>query len=817
MDVMIFRRRVSQLVSLLTVYLSGMFSLAFAHYPHDVNEFIALSPDFSSDATLFVAQKQASSVRPHVALVSKTGGYTWQHLPAGLDNVSKITSAATSALFSVDRTVMIATAADGIYRSQDAGGSWQHANQGLNDLRLNDVVSGLDNNGNSIFYVSGQYGGLFRSTDLGISWSEIVPVNNVIKAFALSPDFSVDRTLLIADATGSLLISHNKGNSFSPVTLPEAGAEVTQIDFAPDFQNVGAIFVGTTTGLYFTDDIAAGFYPVESYPGYGVSGLAVSPSFSIDRTLFTTSPSQGVFKSTDAGQTWVLSTISKVLSGQTTHHYNNIELSDAFADDGVVFIAMFEGLFRSDNAGLDWAELDHRPAGLIYGIAISPDYKQDGKILVSTYGGGLYLSDDKGANWRSSNVGIPDVNTYQVRITGGNGIQPLLIATQGNYSMASYDNGGSWVATAITGVLPGDCIPSALDISPDYMNDQTMYLGCRKDGLIRTEDAGYSWSTSISADDMAGGSLVSVRFSPDFPVDRSIFLADSRGNFARSENNGISWRLITNGLSRRFYGGTEINISPGFSRDNFLLASTANGLYGSLTRGTGWGPLPDISSPVAYGVIEAAAFSPDFVQDKTILVSVRGEGLFRSVDASLSWQPVAGSLIENGHLLSGFVFSPDFKNDGVIIAYAHDHLFRSRNRGDTFELFDLPFIRHDDDRAQSVNFSGSWLSVDTELANASSLHTTKKSGDESILSFWGTGVSWIGMRADNLGIADVFLDGVKVASIDQYDAVQYWQQTLYSIKGLPEGMHEIRIVAKADKNPASSDNWTVIDAFDVYR
>ena len=788
-----------------------------AHYPHDVSEFIALSPNFSTDETVFTAQKQASSVRPHVALVSRNGGNSWQHTPVGLDNISKITSAVVSPLYSIDQTVILTTASEGVYRSLDAGYSWTQANQGLNNLHLNNSAATVDNNGKVVLYVTGEQGGMYRSRNFGESWKEIIPVSTVISAFSISPGYSTDNTLLVSDGSGTLFISENQGNSFSALPLVTGVGRIQQIAFTPDYSLSGEVYIGSTTGLFYSSDRANSFTPVTAYTAGSVSGLAISPGYVDDLTLFVTNPAQGVYKTTDAGKSWTLHTIDKVLSGQTGNHYISIKLSDAYESDGIVFITMFEGLFRSDNGGVDWREQDPRPAGLIYDIALSPDFIYDRKILVSTYGGGLYLTDNAGQNWRSINVGLPELNTYQVAFSGGNGVTPAMLATQGNNLLTTDNNGANWVAKAITDSLPAGCIPSAFELSPDYTTDNTMYIGCRKDGLIRSQDAGTNWNVLISTEEMAGGSLVALQASPDFGLDNSFFLADSRGNIARSIDKGNNWKIIDNGLPKRYYGGSSIHVSPDYNNDKLLFAATGKGLFGSLNGGNGWGGIPDINSPVASGVIEAFGFSPDFSQDHTLLASVRGIGLFRSDDASLSWQQVGEGLQENGYQLSGFVFSPDFANDGVIIGYSHDHLLYSSDRGNSFVLFDIPYIRHDDNRKQSVTYNGHWELVDTVQANANSLHAINKAGRESMISFWGTGVSWIGMSGNNLGIADVFIDGNLQASVDLYGAQQFWQQTVFTVNNLPEGLHELKVVTTGKKNALSTDSWVVIDAFDVIR
>lgn len=79
----------------------------------------------------------------------------------------------------------------------------------------------------------------------------------------------------------------------------------------------------------------------------------------------------------------------------------------------------------------------------------------------------------------------------------------------------------------------------------------------------------------------------------------------------------------------------------------------------------------------------------------------------------------------------------------------------------------------------------------------------------------GTGISWIGVKASILGVAEVYLDDALVAVVDQYNPAVLWQEELFSLQGLLLGLHEIRLRVTDTQNASSLGNWTIIDAFDV--
>jgi len=81
--------------------------------------------------------------------------------------------------------------------------------------------------------------------------------------------------------------------------------------------------------------------------------------------------------------------------------------------------------------------------------------------------------------------------------------------------------------------------------------------------------------------------------------------------------------------------------------------------------------------------------------------------------------------------------------------------------------------------------------------------------------FIGTGVSWIGFRGPQAGIARVSLDGVQVGQVDTYAPAEQLQAVLFSSTGLTADLHILMIDPTGTRNPAATDAFIVVDAFDV--
>jgi hypothetical protein len=88
-------------------------------------------------------------------------------------------------------------------------------------------------------------------------------------------------------------------------------------------------------------------------------------------------------------------------------------------------------------------------------------------------------------------------------------------------------------------------------------------------------------------------------------------------------------------------------------------------------------------------------------------------------------------------------------------------------------------------------------------------------GAQATITFTGTGISWIGARGPQCGIARIFLDGAFVQDIDTYASTEGPQHTDFAASNLAPGTHTLTIQVKLETNPLSTDRWILIDAFDV--
>ena len=148
--------------------------------------------------------------------------------------------------------------------------------------------------------------------------------------------------------------------------------------------------------------------------------------------------------------------------------------------------------------------------------------------------------------------------------------------------------------------------------------------------------------------------------------------------------------------------------------------------------------------------------------------------------------------------------------DATSTATASTHLSLNTDQTGTYT---------DDDTSSALQYSGTWSHVANQPYTGGDYQQSESfsdtTGDSVSVSFTGTAVRWIAPTANNHGIADVYLDGTQVATVDGYSAGNAFQQVQYTASGLSDTAHTLKIVVSGQKNPASSGTFVSIDAIDI--
>ena len=116
----------------------------------------------------------------------------------------------------------------------------------------------------------------------------------------------------------------------------------------------------------------------------------------------------------------------------------------------------------------------------------------------------------------------------------------------------------------------------------------------------------------------------------------------------------------------------------------------------------------------------------------------------------------------------------------------------------------------------SVSYSGAWELGNTDRPwSGGTAAVSTAALARATLTFTGTGVSWIGFRGPQAGIARVFLDGALVTTVDTFAGEEELEAPLFTAGGLANAAHTLTIEITGGRNPNAINNYIVVDVFDV--
>ena len=115
----------------------------------------------------------------------------------------------------------------------------------------------------------------------------------------------------------------------------------------------------------------------------------------------------------------------------------------------------------------------------------------------------------------------------------------------------------------------------------------------------------------------------------------------------------------------------------------------------------------------------------------------------------------------------------------------------------------------------AIAYGTGWILSDRHKAYSEGASAeTNTLGAQATFTFTGTGIGWVGARGPQTGKARVYLDRVLIEEVDTYAPTEGPQHTDFTATGLAPGTHTLTIEVSG-RNPASTDMWILIDAFDV--
>jgi len=126
-----------------------------------------------------------------------------------------------------------------------------------------------------------------------------------------------------------------------------------------------------------------------------------------------------------------------------------------------------------------------------------------------------------------------------------------------------------------------------------------------------------------------------------------------------------------------------------------------------------------------------------------------------------------------------------------------------------------PGARAYDSASPLVLYTGTWAESFSSAYVENTLRSSPHKGSSVFFSFTGTGIEWFGNIGVRHGIANVYVDGVFVRTVDTWNDISRRQQRLFWRYGLTHGRHNIKIVNTGRRRLGSRGYLIDVDAFVV--
>jgi photosystem II stability/assembly factor-like uncharacterized protein len=401
----------------------------------------------------------------------------------------------------------------GVMKSTDGGNTW--ANTGLLwTVDQNRTIRRLVSHPTSSkVLLAATSDGLYRTTDLGATWTQ------VLAASTYDVEFNKSNGSIVYATTTQVLKSTNTGATFTALTAGCAGARYN-IEVAKSDPNI--LYTLCTDGTVQRSNNAGATWVTTTPPGAFLFGyydnvLAVSPSDS--NTVFVAG--LNMRKSTDGGASWTVVPTAGHVDNHCIEFFQNSNTNIYCGNDG--------GLFQTTSGGAVWGS------------------KNKGLAITQFYRFGICRNDPNVMNCGAQDNGNMQYNTgVWSNITNADGMENFIdwstckimyAATQSGSLNRSTNGGASFTNINTPG---GGAWVTPWQQSP--LRASTIYAATNR--VYKSINRGTNWA-DISGALQGIGTYNELKVAPS---DTNFIYA---GNFSKlyvTVNGGSSWINITAGL-----------------------------------------------------------------------------------------------------------------------------------------------------------------------------------------------------------------------------------------------------------------------------
>ena len=528
------------------------------------------------DPSIIYATTRGASEGPNgpwngVVYRSTDYGLTWQPSLNNLENEDWAYSIIVNP--NHHDQVFIATHEHGPYRSDDYGESWHPMQNGIQDDSGRSIVVGLASGFSQTFYYGVWHNdSVYKSVNAGGSWelsNNGIPAQRVYK---ITLDPQDGQNIFLSTFTSGILFSADGGASWDRAGLPED--YIYTLVLNPNDPN--HMLTGTYgDGVYRSEDAGANW----SRSSSGINNSMVTsvvPSPTEANTIYASVYGGGVFKSWNLGQTWaeintglpnllVLDLVMDpahpgllyALTNQAGLFKNDLNTTNGwiYVGQGLPLTSTIQQAYPADYplATLEMEEaITEQPTSTSSTLATHPPLlkmvfapSNPQIVYLVTSGSGVYRSSNGGQNWQPTALNSTSINSLAVDLNDSN----LLYAISSDPNASIYngvlriskDGGTSW--------YPPISSMNFYSLGATPLVPGILYAG--------TSNGIYKYDGSIWTQlGLSGLIVTAIRFDPAQPT--LIYAGTNQGAYY-SLDGGLNWRFADANLSGQTIDSISIN------------------------------------------------------------------------------------------------------------------------------------------------------------------------------------------------------------------------------------------------------------------
>ncbi|WP_010518797.1 WD40/YVTN/BNR-like repeat-containing protein [Croceivirga radicis] len=573
----------------------------------------------------------------------------------------------------------------GIWKTENGGKTWEKA--GLEKSRHVPRLRVHPTDYNTVYaavlgniYKPTKERGIYKSTDGGKNWKQVLFVNDQAGAVDLTFDPNNPRILYASTWRAQR----------TPYSLSSGGEG-------------SALWKSTDSGETWTEISKNEGFPTDTL---GIIGVTVSPKNS-ERVwaIVENKDKGGLYRSDDGGKTWSQVNSERKLR-QRAWYYTRVYADTE--DEDVVYVLNVR-YHKSTDGGKTFKTFN-APHGDHHDLWISPE---DSKRMIIGDDGGAQVSYDGGETW-STYYNQPTAQFY--RVTTDNAFPyRIYVAQQDNSTLRiKHRSDGSYIGDADWEPTAGG---ESAHIAVDPLNNDIVYGGSYDGFLTRVNhDKGTTRGINVWPDNPmgAGAEAMKYRFQWNFPIIFSKHDPKKLYTFSNhvhlSTNEGQSWELLSDDLTRNdptklgSSGGpiTQDNTSVEYYctifaanesplKEGLLWVGSDDGLV-HITQDGGktWKNVTPTGMPewMMINSIEPSAFDEGtcYVAGTRYKLGDFAPYLYKSTDYGATWTKITNG-IEDEHFTR--VVREDPKQKGLLYAGTETGMYISFNDGASWKPFQL--------------------------------------------------------------------------------------------------------------------------------